>query len=56
MPVVALVPLLILIKATTLGDLVGEGNPQIYATCAAGDRSSLRVLRHGIPVSEVAIS
>lgn len=25
-------------------DLTGEGNPQIYTLCAAGSRSSLRVL------------
>lgn len=37
-------------------DLVGEGSPQIYTLCAAGDRSSLRVLRHGIPVTEKAVS
>lgn len=37
-------------------DAMDEGNPQIYTLCAAGDRSSLRVLRHGLPVSEIADS
>jgi splicing factor 3B subunit 3 len=37
-------------------DAMEEGNPQIYTLCAAGDRSSLRVLRHGLPVSEIAVS
>lgn len=37
-------------------DLTGEGNPQIYTLCAAGDRSSLRVLRHGLAVTELAVS
>ena len=37
-------------------DLTGEGNPQIYTLCSAGDRSSLRVLRHGLAVSELAVS
>jgi splicing factor 3B subunit 3 len=35
-------------------DLVGEGNPQIYCLCAAGSRSTLRVLRHGLSITEVA--
>jgi splicing factor 3B subunit 3 len=35
-------------------DLIGEGNPQIYTLCAAGHRSSLRVLKHGLDVTEVA--
>jgi len=37
-------------------DLVGEDAPQIYALCGRGPNSSLRVLRHGLAVSEVAVS
>ena len=37
-------------------DLVGEGSNQIYALCAAGYRSSLRVLKHGLQINEVANS
>ena len=37
-------------------DLTGEGNPQIYVSCAANHRSSLRVLRHGLAISEMAVS
>lgn len=44
------------ISDTKIEDLTGEGNPQIYTLCSAGDRSSLRVLRHGLAVSELAIS
>ncbi|EAR85077.1 splicing factor 3B subunit 3 (macronuclear) [Tetrahymena thermophila SB210] len=39
-----------------VNDLTGEGNPQIYALCAAGSRSTLRILRHGLQVSEYATS
>ena len=37
-------------------DLTGEGNPQIYAICAANERSTLRVLRHGVAITEMAVS
>ena len=37
-------------------DLVGEQNPQIYCLSAAGHRSSLRVLKHGLSITEVANS
>ena len=37
-------------------DLTGEGNPQIYALCSAHHRSSLRVLRHGLAATELAVS
>lgn len=35
-------------------DLFGEDNPQIFALCGRGPRSSLRILRHGLQVSELA--
>ncbi|EGR33979.1 splicing factor subunit 130kda, putative [Ichthyophthirius multifiliis] len=39
-----------------VSDLTGEGHPQIYTLCSAGYRSSLRILRHGLQVNEVAAS
>lgn len=36
-------------------NLLGEETPQIYVACGRGPRSSLRVLRHGIAVSERAV-
>lgn len=35
-------------------DLVGSGQSQIYALCAAGTRSSLRILKHGLAINTVA--
>jgi splicing factor 3B subunit 3 len=37
-------------------DISGEGTPQIHALCGRGNRSSLRVLRHGVSVTEMAVS
>ncbi|DBA00600.1 TPA: hypothetical protein N0F65_007729 [Lagenidium giganteum] len=37
-------------------DLGNEQTPQIYAMCGRSNRSSLRVLRHGLPVTEMAAS
>lgn len=37
-------------------DLANEGTSQIYALCGKGPRSSLRTLRHGLEVSELAVS
>lgn len=34
----------------------GESAPQIYALCGRGPRSSVRVMRHGASVSELASS
>ena len=33
-----------------------EDTPQVYAACGRGPRSSLRVLRHGLEVTEMAVS
>lgn len=44
------------ITAMHVGDLTGEGTPQIYTLCGRGPRSTLRVLRHGLGVSEMASS
>ena len=37
-------------------DLLEEGNPQIYITSGRGALSTLRIVRHGLRVSEVATS
>lgn len=37
-------------------DLANEDTPQLYLLCGRGPRSSLRVLRHGLEVSEMAVS
>ncbi|KAF1317873.1 Pre-mrna-splicing factor rse1, partial [Globisporangium splendens] len=37
-------------------DLANEQTPQIYALCGPSNRSTLRVLRHGLPVTEMAAS
>lgn len=43
-----------------IADLAGDGSgangPQIFTLCGAGPRSTIRVLRHGLPVNEVAAS
>lgn len=37
-------------------DLMNDGSKQIYTLCGRGNRSSLRVLRHGVSVTEMAVS
>ena len=44
------------ITDTIVEDMTHEGTPQIYSLCGRGNRSSLRVLRHGISVTEMAVS
>ncbi|XP_071488898.1 splicing factor 3B subunit 3-like [Diadema antillarum] len=39
-----------------IADLAGEDTPQLYVACGRGPRSSMRVLRHGLEVSEMAVS
>lgn len=39
-----------------LFSLANEDTPQLYALCGRGPRSTLRVLRHGLEVSEMAVS
>lgn len=39
-----------------VANLLGEEIPQIYTACGRGPRSSLRVLRPGLAVSEMAVS
>ncbi|KAJ2999724.1 Splicing factor 3B subunit 3 [Globomyces sp. JEL0801] len=44
-----------LIDATVL-NLTEDDTPQIYALCGRGAKSSFRILRHGLEVSEIAVS
>jgi splicing factor 3B subunit 3 len=37
-------------------NLLGEETPQLYTLCGAGARSTLRVLRQGVALSEMAVS
>lgn len=39
-----------------VADLANEDTPQVYLACGRGPRSSVRVLRHGLEVSEMAVS
>jgi splicing factor 3B subunit 3 len=39
-----------------VADLANEDTPQLYLMCGRGPRSSVRVLRHGLEVSEMAVS
>jgi len=39
-----------------VSDLCAEGTSQIYSLCGKGTRSSLRILRHGVKMSEMAVS
>ncbi|XP_071784938.1 splicing factor 3B subunit 3-like [Asterias amurensis] len=39
-----------------IADLANEDTPQLYVASGRGPRSSLRVLRHGLEVSEMAVS
>ncbi|KAJ1727996.1 pre-mRNA-splicing factor rse1, partial [Coemansia biformis] len=37
-------------------NLADEESPQVYALCGRGARSSLKIIRHGLEVSELAVS
>jgi splicing factor 3B subunit 3 len=39
-----------------VADLTGEGTPQIYALSGRGQNSALKILRHGLSVTEMAVS
>jgi len=39
-----------------IADLANEDSVQLYSACGGGPRSSLRVLRHGLEVAEMAVS
>ena len=42
--------------ALQVANLLNEETAQLYALCGRGPRSSLRVLRHGLAVAEMAVS
>ncbi|KAI1715078.1 mono-functional DNA-alkylating methyl methanesulfonate n-term domain-containing protein [Ditylenchus destructor] len=42
--------------SSKIADLANEDAPQIYALCGRGPRSTMRVLRNGLEVSEMAVS
>lgn len=44
------------ILACHVADLANEDTPQLYMASGRGPRSTLRVLRHGLEVSEMAVS
>ncbi|XP_003744848.1 splicing factor 3B subunit 3 [Galendromus occidentalis] len=44
------------IMTARVADLTNEDTPQLYAACGRGPRSTMRVLRHGLEVSEMAVS
>ena len=46
----------LLLYLLQIADLAGEDTPQVYVACGRGPRSSLRVLRHGLEVTEMAVS
>ncbi len=39
-----------------IAELTNDDTPQIYAACGRGTRSSFRILKHGLEVSEMAVS
>jgi len=41
---------------SNIANMTGEDAPQIYTLCGRGPRSTLRVLRNGLEVSEMAVS
>ncbi|KAG5273100.1 hypothetical protein AALO_G00147660 [Alosa alosa] len=43
-------------KNEQIANLANEDTPQLYVACGRGPRSTLRVLRHGLEVSEMAVS
>ena len=44
------------IMGSHIADLANEDTPQLYSACGRGPRSTLRVLRHGLEVTEMAVS
>jgi splicing factor 3B subunit 3 len=50
------IPSLSNISDMQVEDLLDEGTPQIYTLCGRGSRSSLRILKQGLSVNEIASS
>eukprot|EP00039_Didymoeca_costata_P018972 m.335766 g.335766 ORF g.335766 m.335766 type:complete len:1204 (-) comp17672_c0_seq1:1765-5376(-) len=44
------------IMSCTVADLANEDSPQLYAACGKGARSNMRVMRHGLEVTQWAVS
>lgn len=44
------------ITSCQIADLAGDDSPQVFVGCGQGARSSIRTLRHGLEVSELAQS
>lgn len=44
------------IMSCHIADLAHEDTPQLYVACGRGPSSTIRVLRHGLEVSEMAVS
>ena len=42
--------------ACQIADIANEDTPQVLMACGRGPRSTFRVLRHGLEVSEMAVS
>ena len=45
----------LLLMLAQVANLLNEETPQIYAACGRGSRSTLRVLRPGLAVTELAV-
>jgi hypothetical protein len=39
-----------------VADLIDEHTPQVYTVCGTGARSTLRTFKHGLAVTELAVS
>lgn len=50
------IPSLAPITEVIIDDFAGEESPQIVSLCGRGHRSSMRVMRHGVSVTEMAVS
>ena len=50
--IVSLCPIL----GCQIGDLANEDTPQLHVVCGRGPRSTLRMLKHGLEVAEMAVS
>ncbi|EDV29081.1 uncharacterized protein TRIADDRAFT_49802 [Trichoplax adhaerens] len=44
------------ITGCQVADLANEDTPQLYVSCGRGPNSTLRILRHGLEVTEMAVS
>ena len=47
---------IVTLRLCHIADLAHEDTPQLYVACGRGPSSTIRVLRHGLEVSEMAVS